>query len=291
MKGYAFGCEDAGVIWPERAGHCGVAIGRVEQADSRFARIRLSRDLADGDELEIRGRRGSAGLIYAGKDTPAGGTALVRLREGMKAEAGDEAARLSSAAQIRKAAQMPCRRVRADLFLRAVAGEALTLCATDGENEVTVRGEPVAEARTRPAQAEELKRSLSRTGETMFDPGTIGIETENAFVPVSEINRIRREALDALEQKRTEYPSAPCYLFGAREVQKANGLLVTVADSTGADCFYLSPVKSFKLFYKDGNLWRQEAVVSNNRHRKVIHIRVEGEAVDPESFYVSDMID
>ncbi len=94
-----------------------------------------------------------------------------------------------------------------------------------------------------------------------------------------------------LEQKRTEYPSAPCYLFGAREVQKANGLLVTVADSSGADCFYLSPVKSFNLFYKDGNLWRQEAVVSNNRHRKVIHIRVEGEAVDPESFYVSDMID
>ena len=183
MKGYAFGCEDAGVIWPERVSHCGVVIGRVEQADSRFAKVRLSRDLADGDELEIRGRRGAAGLIYAGKDTPKGGIALVRLREGLKAEAGDEVARLTSAEQIRSAAQMPGRRVRADLFLRAVAGEPLTLRVTDGESEVTLRGETVARAKTRPAQAEELKRNLGRTGETLFDPGRIEIETRDAFVP------------------------------------------------------------------------------------------------------------
>ena len=112
MKGYAFGCEDAGVICPERVSHCGVVIGRVEEADRRFARIRTDRDLADGDEIEIRGRRGAASLIYAGKDTPKGGTALVRLREGMRAEAGDEVARLTSTAQIRDAAEMPCSTLR-----------------------------------------------------------------------------------------------------------------------------------------------------------------------------------
>ena len=38
----------------------------------------------------------------------------------------------------------------------------------------------------------------------MFVPGRIEIETEGAFVPVSEINRIRREALAAREEKRAE---------------------------------------------------------------------------------------
>ena len=109
MKGYAFGCEDADVIWPERVSHCGVVIGRVEQADRRFARVRLTRDLRDGDELEIRNRRGAESLLYAGKDTPQGGTALVRLREGLRAEAGDEVARLTDAEQIRKAAALPGR--------------------------------------------------------------------------------------------------------------------------------------------------------------------------------------
>ncbi len=210
MKGYAFGCEDAGVIFPERVSHCGVVIGRVEQADSRFARVRLEQDLGDGDELEIRGRRGAAGLIYAGRDTPAGGTATVRLREGLRAEAGDEVARLTSAAQIREAVRMPGRRVTADLFLRAVAGEPLTLRATDGETAVTVQGEETAAARTRPAQEEELRRNLSRTGDTLFIPGKITIETEGAFVPVSEINRIRREALKALEKAREEAFAPDC---------------------------------------------------------------------------------
>ena len=210
MKGYAFGCEDAGVIYPERVSHCGVTLGRVEQADSRFARIRLERDLADGDELEIRGRRGTAGLIYAGKDTPAGGVALVRLREGLRAEAGDEAARLTSARQIREAEQMPGRRVPVDLFLRAVAGERLALRATDGENEAAALGDEVAAARTRPAQEEELRRNLSRTGDTLFVPGKIEIRTKDAFVPVSEINRIRREALKALEKARVNAFTPDC---------------------------------------------------------------------------------
>ena len=210
MKGYAFGCEDAGVIWPERVSHCGVMIGRVEQADGRFARVRLERDLNDGDELEIRNRRGTGTLIYAGKDTPAGGTALVRLREGMRAEAGDETARLTSAAQIREAAQKPGRKVTADLTLRAVAGEPLTLRATDGENEVTVQEGILEASRTRPAREEELRRNLSRTGGTLFEPGRIEIETRDAFVPVSEINRIRRETLEMLEKARTEAFAPDC---------------------------------------------------------------------------------
>ena len=210
MKGYAFGCEDAEVIYPERVSHCGVEIGRTEQADARFARVRLARSLGDGDEIEFRTRGGAGSLIYAGKDTPAGETALVRLREGMRVKAGDAVYRLTEAAQIRKAGEMPGRRVTADLFLRAVAGEPLELRASDGENEVTVRGEKTEEARTRPARAEELERNLRRTGESLFIPGKTEVETEGAFVPLSEVNRIRREALEALEKARAEAFAPDC---------------------------------------------------------------------------------
>lgn len=94
-----------------------------------------------------------------------------------------------------------------------------------------------------------------------------------------------------LNQKRTESPSSPCYVLGARETKKANELLVSVADSTEATCFYLSPTKSFNLFYKDGDMWRKEKVTANNRHRKVTQVRIEGAAVDPESFYISNMME
>ena len=236
MKGYAFGCEDAGVILPERVSHCGVVIGRVEQADGKFARVRVARDLWNGDELEIRGSRGAEGLIYSGRDTPAGETALVRLREGIRAKAGDEVARLTDTRQMREAAEMPGRRAAADMRLRAVAGEELALTVTDGESEVTARGETVAEARTRPAAAEELERNLRRTGDTMFDPGRIEVETRQAFVPVSEINRIRREALRELEKVRAEaFAPDPGAEGGVPEVRLPRGELPRMAVARTAE--------------------------------------------------------
>ncbi len=210
MKGYAFGCEDADVIYAERVSHCGLAIGRVEQADARFAKLRVEKELHNGDEIEFRGHGAAESLIYSGRDVPAGETAHVRLREGMRVKAGDTAARLTDAEQMREAAEMPCRRVTADMVLRAVAGEPLMLRVTDGENEAAACGNIAAEAKTRPALAAELERNLRRTGDTMFDPGEIRIETERAFVPVSEINRLRREALAALEEAREKAFAPDC---------------------------------------------------------------------------------
>ena len=260
MKGYAFGCEDADVIFPERVSHCGTVIGKVEQADARFARIRVSRDLHDGDEIEFRGRGYAESLIYAGKDIPAGGTAQVRLREGLRVKAGDDAARLTDAKQMREAAEMPCRRVKADMSLRAVPGEPLTLRVSDGENEATVRGETVAEAKTRPAREEELEKNLHRTGDTMFDPGEIRIETEQAFVPVSEINRIRREALAALEQARVEAFAPDCGAEGtvpAAELPAGN--LPPMAVVRTAEQAELARARGFRVI-RDPEDYRKEAL-------------------------------
>ena len=259
MKGYLFGCEDAGVIYPDRVSHCGTEIGRVEQADSRFARIRLDKDLNDGDEIEIRGRRGPASLIYAGKDTPAGGTALVRLREGLQARPGDRVARLTDARQIREAARMPGRRVKADFRLRAVAGEPLTLRVSDGENEACVQGGPAEKARTRPAEPEQLRRSLERTGETLFDPGRIEIETKDAFVPVSEINRLRREALEALEKAREEAFAPDCGALGELPpAELPRRELPPMACVRTAEQAELAREAGFRVI-RDPEDWREEA--------------------------------
>ena len=90
----------------------------------------------------------------------------------------------------------------ADLFLRAMPGEALRLTATDGENTVTVTGEIVEAAKTRAATEEELARSLEKTGDTVFVPREVKAKTAGAFVPVSRVNAIRREALEALAEAR-----------------------------------------------------------------------------------------
>ena len=202
MNGYALGCEDAGVIFPEGVNHQGIRMGRITAADGKLAHVKLEKDLQNGDGLALRGEHEETGLVYSGPDMKAGGTAIIRLRPGAKAAAGDAVYRLTAVNQLKAAESMKGRTVPVDLFLKAMPGEALKLTATDGESTVTVTGEIVAEAKTRAATEEELCRNLEKTGETVFEARNVKAKTAGAFVPVSMVNAIRREALGALTAER-----------------------------------------------------------------------------------------
>ncbi len=202
MKGYALGCEDAGVIFPGGVNHQGIRIGKIAAADGKLARVKLEKDLRNNDGLAVRGNHPETDLVYAGPETRAGETAILRVRPDAKVNPGDAVYRLTSAAQLASAEAMKGRTVPVSLRLRAVPGEPLALTASDGENTVTVTGETVAAAKTRAATEEELKRSLEKTGDTVFVPDQTEAETDGAFVPVSLVNAVRREALSALAEKR-----------------------------------------------------------------------------------------
>ena len=202
MKGYALGCEDAGVIFPDTVNHQGVRIGRVTAADGKLAKVQLEKDLRNGDGLSLRGAHEEISLVYAGPNLKTGETAILRLRPDVKAKGGDIVFRQTAVDQLEKAEAMKGRTVPVDLFLKAMPGEALRLTATDGENTVTVTGEVVEAAKTRAVTEEELGRSLEKTGDTVFAPREVKAKTAGAFVPVSRVNAIRREALEALAEER-----------------------------------------------------------------------------------------
>ena len=218
MKGYALGCEDAGVIFPDTVNHQGVRIGRVTAADGKLAKVQLEKDLRNGDGLSLRGAHEEISLVYAGPNLKTGETAILRLRPDVKAKGGDIVFRQTAVDQLEKAEAMKGRTVPVDLFLKAMPGEALRLTATDGENTVTVTGEVVEAAKTRAVTEEELGRSLEKTGDTVFAPREVKAKTAGAFVPVSRVNAIRREALEALAEERIsafERRNAQCIMQNA----------------------------------------------------------------------------
>ena len=204
MNGYAMGSQDAGVIYPERVNHGGVPIGTVEAIAGGMARVKLTRDLCDGDGLQIRNDRGDHEMIYAGHDTPAGSIAVLRLRPDMKVRAGDAVHRLTSSAQLEAARAMTIPAIPCDLTLVALPGEPLTLTATDGASTVTVTGDVVSAAQKRALTAEDAEKSLAKMGDTPFVLRDCTVFTDNAFAPVSVLNAIRRDALLALENQRAE---------------------------------------------------------------------------------------
>ena len=202
MDGYAMGAQDAGVIYPDRVNHGGLPIGVVEAIVGGMARVRLERDLCDGDGLQIRNDRGDHEMIYAGHDTSAGSIAVLRLRPDMKVRAGDTVHRLTSSAQLAAARAMTIAPIPCDLTLVALPGEPLTLTATDGASTVTVTGGVVSAAQKRALTNEDAEKSLGKMGDTPFVLRECTVFTDNAFVAVSVLNALRRDALNALENQR-----------------------------------------------------------------------------------------
>lgn len=202
MRGYVMGAEDAGVIDPARVSHGGVKIGRVEFAAGNMARVRLERSLDDGDGLQIRTAQGDAELIYAGHDTEAGQIAVVRLRPDIRTKAGDEVYRLTSEKQLQWARSLVIPAIPADMALIAYPGKPLALTMTDGESSVTVTGDTVAPAQSRAMSEEDARRSLGKLSDTPFSLRTLTVQTAGAFVPVSALNQLRREACQQLAEAR-----------------------------------------------------------------------------------------
>lgn len=129
--------------------------------------------------------------------------------------------------------------VKAPVFgacaVRAGSPISLTLSRRDRlsggqERAVTVYGGAAQEAKSQPATKESILRSLQKTGNTPFEFADLKVELEgNAFVPVKELNELRRAAFEALLQellspyRREDAQAAGIAEAGGKKSEAAGG--------------------------------------------------------------------
>lgn len=94
---------------------------------------------------------------------------------------------------------------RVDFCFTAFEGEYPTLSARAENQTVYIKGKSLCErALNKPLTCDKLKEQLSKCGGTVFYSGEIECDIgENVSIPVSVINSLRREALEALSEKIT----------------------------------------------------------------------------------------
>ena len=206
-RGHAGGAEDGALCAPERVSHEGLPLGTVASVRGNLARVRLIRPLHDGDSLQLRQRQDDD-LRYSGPETPAGQEAVLRLRPGLTAAPGTEVARLSDARQLEAARNHAPKPIPVQMRGFFALNRPMTLTLSDGESTVTVEGQMVQAAASRAAAEDEVRRSLSRLGDTPFvletsDDLTLEL-ADGLFLPVSALNALRREGIAALTAARIE---------------------------------------------------------------------------------------
>lgn len=87
-------------------------------------------------------------------------------------------------------------------YVKIRSGEKAVVSFSCGASSVAVMGEVVSKAQNRPLDEKEIDKRIRKLGDTCFELEKLEIDTDNAsFMPVSEINELRREAATALEEE------------------------------------------------------------------------------------------
>ncbi len=78
------------------------------------------------------------------------------------------------------------------------------LSVTDGKNEITVNGDVATKSRGSPITEDAINKQLEKLGNSIFEAKEIRVGLdENVFIPISQLNNLRREAVKKLEMEHT----------------------------------------------------------------------------------------
>ena len=202
-RGHALGAQDAHLVTGDHVSHEGIPIGRVERTDSRFAYVRLTHSLENEDSLQFR-TRPPMDVRYSGPDQQKGDLAKVYLRNPVPGLKNAPVHRLASARQL--AALGEIREKAVPIRLQGVfrSGEPSRLTLYQGQIRVQVEGTIPSPAQSRPALLQDVEKQLGKWGNTCYTPEELKVELEEGlFLPVGELNALRRKGLEVLEAALT----------------------------------------------------------------------------------------
>lgn len=86
--------------------------------------------------------------------------------------------------------------------LTVLPGQPIQLSLYDGDAAVSVQGDIPDTAQKRPVTEEELRKRISKTGDTPFVFGHLDVIADDGlFVPVQALNRLRRDGMDQMKNE------------------------------------------------------------------------------------------
>jgi putative protease len=192
----------------------GALVGVVTSLGRDFIEVQAEGSVRPGDGIVIdAGKdtdREQGGRVY--QATPRGGMVRLGFEYGKidftAVRVGDRIWKTDDPQlnrELRKSwsAELPKRKRSLSIRVRGREGQPLILEGTCGTESVAVFSWlPLQTAQKRPLREEGLREQLRRLGETGFSLGSLENELEgDVILPMSELNRLRRELVESLERK------------------------------------------------------------------------------------------
>ena len=201
-SGYYFTEKGLLMAANKRPNHLGLLVGTVEAVKGADVSIRLSRDVNVRDILEISGDIELTSNISAkaGSVIVLKGKELRRIRPCAKVFRTRNNKLLD---EIEKNIIEPEKKIKAWAVVRAVISQPLSITIYEGEEAaVRVFGAIVQRAQSKALDKEMIISKMMKTGGSNVQL-TVKVEAdEEAFAPMSELNALRREALEKFKEAK-----------------------------------------------------------------------------------------
>ena len=184
----------------------GVLIGRVVEVGRDKITLKLSEKLHVGDQVEIWVKVGGRVTFTVEGFELKGDLCTIKIPNTKGVRVHDRAFKIFDAELTAEARKYftgaPVRKISAMAEVKAKLGEPLILTLTDSDGNIaTAQTNFIAEsAKNRPLTLDTLKNQIGRLGNSIFTLEKISAQIdENLMIPISELNDVRRRAVEQLE--------------------------------------------------------------------------------------------
>jgi putative protease len=217
--GYYYGTDHSDLYSTEKPNHWGVYLGKVTKSDKGMVWVALEADIQSGDAIEFRtekpGNKGQVtdSLFINGKYTEHGSKGqLAGIPSFIRPAPGSPVYRTSRAAQLKEAEASYNNKfnrkigITVHATIRLGSNPVLVFLDDKGIKAKVVGEYQVQRAAKRALDKKTIQEQLCRLGDTPFDLSSLELELDDhVFVPVSVLNKLRRDAVNDLIQKRIEF--------------------------------------------------------------------------------------
>ena len=210
-KGFLFHEKNNNFINPKRPNHIGIPVGTIVSCSSKFTTIELTNEVIQEDGIRILNKKEDVGFIlnkiYLHKklvNSAKKGDIIEVPTKGF-VQKGDLVLKTTDKKQMLSLQEQMKNTRKIDISMDIVIhkNEPISLSISDFNHKITVKSDYIVEEfQNLPTPKARIIEQFKKLGDTPFTLKNIQVDYEDSFVKISEINEIRRRAVQELIQAR-----------------------------------------------------------------------------------------
>ena len=211
-KGFLFNADNNDIINPFRPNHLGVEIGKVLKYEKEFVTIKLTKNLNINDGIRFISKEDKGFIVTSMfknkqriKEAKKGDIISIPSKE--KIMVGSDVVKTFDYIidkKIESILTSKTKKIKIKGNVKIEPNRHVYLQISDGTNIIDVKSNIIAEYPLKnPTEVSRIESQIMKTGDTIYEFEELKIDNnEPFFIPIKEINELRREALQKLNDLR-----------------------------------------------------------------------------------------